>query len=331
MRSPRRDRGIALILALLVLAILILLVGQMTITSVHNRSVARNATSSLQNEYGVLAGHRQAMLRIEADGQRTPDSDSLGDAWTAPFAFQLGNAMVTGRITDAERKLNLSGLVNAEGEAQQGAIDQLVRLLRALGHEPVENAARIADYVDTDTEGPFEAGARNGPLFDLQELQRIEGLRREVLFGEGALRGILPFVTVWPKGAALKINPNTAPVEVLQSLDDEITPEVAQAIISRRGEFDEDGHRRSYTKPEDLLDVAGMTQEILTRIQGTLIFRADAFEIRVTSTTFEVVRKEIYVVGRQDGSALAGGGPQPFSLLASMREHEYFNLKPPEE
>jgi general secretion pathway protein K len=330
MRSRRRQRGIALILALLVLAILILLVGQMTITSVHNRSVARNATSSLQNEYGVLAGYRQAMVRIEADGARTPDTDSLADVWNPPFSFELGNARVTGRITDAERKLNLSGLVNAEGEAQQAAIDMLARLLRVLGHEPVENAARIADYVDTDTQGPFEAGARNGPLFDLQELQRIEGLRREVLFGDGTRRGLLPFVTVWPKGAALNINPNTAPIEVLQALDDEITPELAQAIVENREGVDEEGNRRVFKNAQDLLNVAGMTQEILTRIQGHLVFRAGAFEVRITSTTFEVVRKELYIVGPPPGSNLEGVIPE-MKLLASLREHEYFDLKPPGE
>jgi len=324
-RSRRRERGIALLLALLVLAILILLVGQMVITSAHNRSVSRNATAALQNEYGALAGYRLALVRLEADAKKSPDLDTLDDLWASPFTVAVGISLVQGRITDAERRFNLSALVNSEGEVVPAAKDQLVRLISILGHEGAENAARIVDYVDADTQGDYEAGAKNAPLLNLQELQRVEGLKREVLFGDVQRRGILPYVTVWPKGGAVKINPNTATVEVIQSLDDDMTPELAQAIVSWRGSTAEDGKKKSFTKAEDLLAVPGMTNPLQAKIAGRLVYKSSAFEVHVISTAGGVVRKELYVVGRGAKS------DSPFELLGAMREHDYFDLKPEDE
>ena len=333
--AARRRSGIALLLALLVLTILILLVGQMVISGAHNKAISRNATASLQNEYGVLAGYRHACVRILGDRDRHPDVDTLDDVWNTGFAFTLGGASVSGRVVDVERRLNLSALVNDEGEVVPEAKEQLVRLIQNLGHEAADNAERIADYVDADTKGAFEAGARNARLLNLQELQRIEGLKKEVLFGDAQHRGILPFLTVWPKEGGLKINPNTASMEVLQSLDEDMTPERAQAIITWRSQQDENGKNKAFKSMEDVKKVSELTNELLTRIGDRLVFKARAFEIRVTSTFSNVSRKELYAVtltgGQGSDGAEAGEGAGKIKLLASMREHEYFDLKPDDE
>ena len=336
-RSRPRERGIALLLALLVLTILILLVGQMVISGAHNKAIARNATASLQNEYGVLAGYRHACVRILADRDRTPDVDSLDNVWNTGFSFALGGAMVSGRVVDVERRFNLSALVNDDGEIVPEAKEQLVRLIQNLGHEAADNAERIADYVDADTKGAFEAGARNARLLNLQELQRIEGLKKEVLFGDAQHRGLLPFLTVWPKEGGLKVNPNTAPLEVLQSLDDDMTAERAQAIITWRTTVGEDGKNRAFKSIEDLKKVTELPNDLLTRIGDRLAYKARAFEIRITSTFSNVTRKELYAVAwtsENAGDGGPGGQPQADSgklkLLSSMREHDYFDLKPDE-
>ena len=338
MKTTRgRESGVALLLALLVLTILILLVGQMVLAGAHNRSVSRNATAALQNEYGVLAGYRQALVRIEADHDRTPDTDALDDVWTPGFAFDLGSAQVSGKIVDVERRFNLSGLVNDDGEVVPEARDQLVRLIQILGHEATENAERIVDYVDADTKGPFEAGARNSKLMNLQELQRIEGLKREVLFGDGQRRALLPFLTVWPKDVGIKINPNTAPSEVIQSLDEDMTAQRAQAILDWRSAAGDDGRLRVFKSNDDLKQVTELPNELITRIAARLTFKAGAYEIRVVSKTFGVERKELYVAAwKGGGPPPEGGAPDPqakgsLELLGSMREHEYFDLKPDDE
>ncbi len=331
MRSPSRPQsGVALLLALLVLTILILLVGQMVLSGAHNRSVSRNATAALQNEYGVLAGYRQALVRIQVDRERTPDTDSLDDLWNPPFSIKLGAADVSGRIVDVERRFNLSALVNDDGEIVPEAKAQLVRLIQILGHEATENAERIADYVDSDTKGAYEAGARNARLLNLQELQRIEGLNRNVLFGDGQRLALLPHLTVWPKAAGVKLNPNTAPLEVLQSLDEDLTADGAQAIVTWRSGDGEDGKKRVFKTPEDLKQVSELPAELVAKITPRLAFKSEAFEIRVESTTFNVKRKELYVVKWNSGGP-GEGGSLGFKLVGSMREHEYFDLKPDDE
>jgi general secretion pathway protein K len=326
-----RSRGVALLLALLLLTILILLVGQMVISGAHNRSISRNSTAALQNEYGVLAGYHQGLVRIQGDRDRNPEFDSLDDVWVPGFAFALGSAQVSGQVVDVERRFNLSALVNDEGEIVPEAKQQLLRLIQVLGHEPTENAERIADYVDADTKGSYEAGARNAKLLNLQELQRVEGLKHEVLFGDGQRRGLLPFLTVWPKKGGLKINPNTASEEILQALDEEMTIERAQAIIAWRETAGENGKKKAFESVEDVKKVPDLPAELMTRIGGILAFKAQAFEIRVVSTAYSVQRKELYVVHWKGGGEGAEENEGKWELLSSMREHDYFDLKPGED
>jgi type II secretory pathway component PulK len=326
-----RSRGVALLLALLLLTILILLVGQMVISGAHNRSISRNSTAALQNEYGVLAGYHQGLVRIQGDRDRNPEFDALDDVWVPGFAFALGSAQVSGQVVDVERRFNLSALVNDEGEIVPEAKQQLVRLIQVLGHEPTENAERIADYVDADTKGSYEAGARNAKLLNLQELQRVEGLKHEVLFGDGQRRGLLPYLTVWPKKGGLKINPNTASEEILQALDEDMTIERAQAIIAWRETAGEDGKKKAFESVEDVKKVPDMPPELVTRIGAYLSFKAQAFEIRVVSTAYSVQRKELYVVHWKGGGEGAEENEGKWELLSSMREHDYFDLKPGDE
>ena len=326
-----RKRGVALLLALLLLTILILLVGQMVISGAHNRSISRNSTAALQNEYGVLAGYHQAVVRIEGDRDRNPEVETLEDVWVPGFAFALGSAQVSGQIVDVERRFNLSALVDDEGEIIPEAKQQLIRLIQVLGHEPTENAERIADYVDADTKGAYEAGARNAKLLNLQELQRIEGLTHAVLFGDGQRRGILPYLTVWPKKGALKVNPNTAPEEILQALDEEMSADLVQAIVQWRTGTGEDGKRRAFSSVDDVKKVPELSGELVTRIGPYLTFKAQAFEIRVVSTAYSVQRKELYVVHWKGGGEGAEESEGKWELLSSMREHDYFDLKPDEE
>src|SRR5437879_3038325 len=105
-------------------------------------------------------------------------------------------------------------MVDDQGAAVPKAVQRLERLLRRFGHD-ASVAERILDYEDKDVKGNFEAGAKNDRLFNLDELLRIEGMPPEALFGDDTRKGILEFVTVWPRvqgkqpSTAGKINVNT--------------------------------------------------------------------------------------------------------------------------
>lgn len=319
-----------LLLALLVLVLLTLLIGQMSLTGAHNRSVADNAFGSLQAEFAARAGYHQAMLRLEFDLEKSPQTDHLQETWSQMIGFGLGDASVQVRIVDAERKFNLSALLNEKGEEVPEAVEQLQRLIQVLGHEPVEPARRILDYVDADTKGDYEAGAKNAALLNLDELHRIEGLKREVLMGDDARKGLLPFLTLWPNPSQppprAVVNPNTAPIEVLQSLDEEMTLAAAQSIVTWRQGLDGDGKPQAYTKPDDLKNAAAVPAELAARIAPMLVFAASAFEVHVTASVQVVQRRQLYVVGK------GGQGNQAkFTLITSQVENDFLSLPPPPE
>src|ERR1043166_1328902 len=284
----RRDGGIALLLVLLVLAILAIIVLQMTVTSLHTRTVAENQVADIQNACGVRAGYYQAVLFLESDAEQGGDIDSLGERWAQPIEFDLGKAHVRVTIQDSERFISLAQLVDDKGEPNATVVAQLKRLVRILRHPP-DVSERIIDYIDADSKGAFEARAKNERLFNIEELLRIEGIAPEMVFG-GTIngeekKGLASFVTAWPQVLAQGalpglVNANTASSEVLPSLADEMTPTAADAIVAWRATPGGDGKLQPFQKPEDVKKVQGMSGPIYDAIAGQLTVKASTFEIR---------------------------------------------------
>jgi len=335
---PRtRDRGIALILALLILTILVVLIGQMTVTSLHNRTTAENPLADLKNSYGTRSGYHRALLYLGADLEKHPQVDTLHEGWASPLEFDLAGARVRVTVQDSERFLNLSQLVNDKGEANAETAGQLRRLVQIL-HHPPETADRIIDYIDGDTRGSYETGARNERLFNLEELLRIEGLPREALTGavEGGetRKGLLEFLTIWPRGsvpgdsvAPGAVNVNTAPPEILAALSDKMTPQLAQAIVTRRETMADPvaGGFLDFQNVEDVRKVEGMTEEIFQEISKFLVARSATFEVRVRSASGNVEKAWNYVVRRTTGER------KKMTLMASQRMTDFAAAAPPQE
>ena len=237
----RKDEGLALILALMVLAILIILIAQMSISSLQNRTVAQNHLGDLQNSYAARSGYHLATLYLLADLEKEPEADSLHEKWALPQSVPYGASTLRVETKDSARFLNLSLLVDDEGKVDPAMEIRLRKLVRIL-EQPPDVADRIIDYIDADTRGEYEGRARNERLYNLDELLRIEGMEPEVLYGSKRpgeeRKGIMEFLTIWPRvlpegGSedAGKVNVNTAPAEVLQSISEEMTLEAALAVV----------------------------------------------------------------------------------------------------
>lgn len=344
----KRDEGIALILALLVLVILVVVVLQMTASSLHNRTVAENHLSDLQNSYGARAGYARALLLLQADLEQAPDTDSLRERWAAPFEFNLGKAQVRVTVVDSERFVNLSQLVNDKGEPNPAVVSQIRRLVKVLRHTP-DVADRIIDYIDADTKGEFEARAKNDRLYNLEELLRIDGLTPEIVYG-GLIageekKGLRDFLTIWPKSTPAEggvppgtVNLNTAPSEVLQSLSDLMTAGVADAIVALRTRPGPDGRPIEFTKVDDLKRVEGMSDGIFASLAGQVAVKSSTFEIRARGTVGKVDKAWLYVVQRK--GAPAGGTPPPgqapppqagHTLIGAQALNDFLSVKPPAE
>jgi type II secretory pathway component PulK len=320
---------------LLVLVILIVVIGQMTTTSLQNRTLAQNHLAELQNAYGVRAGYAQALLYLQSAQDQSPNVDSFQGRWSGPISFDLGKGgHVDVTIQDCPRFISLYDLVNDAGEANPAVVDQLRRLVKILGH-PYDVTDRIVDYVDADSRGAFEARAKNERLYNVEELLRIDGIAPEVVYGgmiggqnrPGLARFVTAYSTVAPGGTAApgQININTAPVEVLQSLSDDMTQAAAESIVTWRNQPGQDGKLQQFEKPEDLQKVPGLTPTMLSSISKQVVIKASTYQIKVRSTVGNIELSWIYVVRR--GSGPTGG----FTLLASQRLSDFLSVKPQDE
>lgn len=321
--KKRRDEGVALILALLVLVILVVVVLQMSASSLHNRTVADNHLSDLQNAYGARAGYARALLYLQADAEEKPEVDTLTERWAQPIDFDLGKTQVRVTVVDADRFVNLSQLVTDKGEQNPAVVAQLRRLVKILRFTP-DMADRIIDYIDADNKGEFESKARNDRLYNGEELLRIDGLPAEVLYGgivDGEERkGLREFITIWPRTAPPEggtppgaVNVNTASSEVLQTLSEQMTVPMAEAIVAFRTLPAPDGRPQQFEKVDDLKRVQGMSDGLYADISGKVTVKSSTFEVRVRGTVGKVEKTWVYVVSRKASSAApaAGGGTTP--------------------
>jgi len=232
-------------------------------------------------------------------------------------------------------------------------VAQLRRLVKLLHFTP-DIADRIIDYIDADSKGEFEAGARNDRLYNMEELLRIDGITPEIVYGAVVngehKKGLREFVTVWPRttgdsGTAGLINLNTASSEVLQCLSDSMTPVLADAIVSFRTQLGPGGAPQRFDKVEDLKRVQGMGDDVYQDLNGKVTVKSATFEIRCRGTVGRVEKSWVYVVQRKaaaaagtppatppptDPASAAAPTPPALTLIGSQMLNDFASLKPPD-
>jgi general secretion pathway protein K len=295
----RGERGVALLLALLTMVLLTVVVIEFTVSS--QVDYRRAAT--------WLAGRRAALL---ADGGVTlagellhydfslGDTDSLQDLWARDMPpVDTGAGMLAVRIEDEQGKLNLNGLATG---SLSPAGRRFQALLRHLDLDPAL-AAPVADWVDRNKDpgpGPLAAEAewysqqepaylpRNGPLRSYAELALVRGFTPEVL---SRLRR---FVTVLPD-LDLKVNANTAPPEVLASMDPRLDDEgIVKRLVDART-------ARPFSKPASMALVGGMEDFPAEEIDRLFTFRSTWFRVRATGDVAGAMRSTEALVQRTNG------------------------------
>lgn len=197
--SPRR-RGIALIMALLVLTLLVVVVGQLAYTTRIDLQVASNATDGQQALYAAWGGVEFAKGLLRDDVQRN-EHDGLADRWARlSKPVKVGDVEVTLTIEDEERKLNLLLLASKHEPYRKWATATLERLITAVReasedqHEmpPEQLAENIATWiregkvpgVASDDQAFGEAGQDDQiPMLSLAELLAVEGMTPAILYG----------------------------------------------------------------------------------------------------------------------------------------------------
>lgn len=301
-RVRRARRGVALVLTVILLALMTVVVVQLAfMTKVEVRSAA-NLQADLQNEHAIRAALAQARLALAADAaESSRPYDDLHEPWAQSYApLEIGEAKVNWRIEDEERRLFIGNLVKQDGTADGAVATRLTRLCDETGWSEVKLAERLIDFVDDDRDGSYELGARNAPLRTLEELRLIPEVPLALLYGNPAdstVKGLLSLLTIWSSG---RVNVNTAPVEVLVALSEQMTSDGAQAIVNYRETELPTGGYQAFQKPEDLSQV--LPQEVAGSIAPLVSTQSQFFTIFARAETAGVARKVRLHLYREGGA-----------------------------
>lgn len=208
----RRDRGIALIIVMMVILVLSVLAGGFAYSMKVETRLARNTSWESDMEWlgrsGVEYGkHVLALTRMSpqpenmysglnqvwAGGPPNPTNELLAEIKLKDH--QLGPGKFTVTIQDMERKFNLSALTEGNPMSQP-VLERALLLVGADSSDIPTIIDSYFDWIDPDDK-PHLAGAesdfylrmpapyyaKNGPIDDIHELLLIKGMN-ERIFGE---------------------------------------------------------------------------------------------------------------------------------------------------
>lgn len=225
--SIGRQRGVALITAVLIVALATILAVSVGFKGYLDQR--RSATMfSLDQGFEVAMGAEAwAADILRKDRIGGSNTDDLTEEWATPIPpIPVENGEVSGQLEDMQGRFNLNSLVKLENNqlvADEKAVERFVRLLEILELED-KWAKLIVDWLDSDIEPGFPDGAEDSVYTSLTPPYRPPNMRitrtSELLaiagFGQERFRKLEPFVSALPPGTA--INLCTAPPEVLDSL-----------------------------------------------------------------------------------------------------------------
>ena len=224
---PARQRGVALIMAVLIVALATILAVNVTFRGMVDQRRSANLFAIYQGFEVALGAEGWAADILRKDAQDS-QTDHLGEIWARSLAalpIDEGVGTVEGRIEDLQGRFNLNNLVFSDGTTNEKAVKQLERILGMLEIEPAW-AAAMADWIDADTQPGFPDGAEDSVYtgLDPPHLAANMAITRasEIMvlpeFGADRFRRLQPYIAALPVGT--KLNVCTAPGIVLDSLSE---------------------------------------------------------------------------------------------------------------
>jgi general secretion pathway protein K len=297
-----RQNGFILIVvlgAVLVLSGLLFAFNQMARTRL---STADGFYRMEQTAGGARAGLEIAIAAIR-DANDIGADPRFSRLLSGDNRFEIDDANCSITIADESGLLNLNSLKSADGRLDRRSIDQLLRLIDLVNAQG-DSSERIGygivpcliDWIDSDDEvthlpfiqrentgaedGYYQAQSRpypcrNRPLDTVDDLLWVKGVTPQAL---GRLR---PYLTCVGDG---KININTAPKLVIESLSEQMDSAVAQVILNQR-------RLRPFQSLEQLRSLPGMTDNVYRAMKDRIGIRPTERYYRVTSRASMADRK----------------------------------------
>lgn len=241
-RSVHKERGVAVLTAILIVAIGTSIAVSLLWESTLDQRRTESAVLSDQGLLWVQGAEAWAADILRQDLVDSPDADSFADIWAIELApLPVEGGTIAGRLEDLQGRFNINNLLNQDGTENELAVAQFERLLLSLGLDPTV-AGRLVDWLDSDNEQRFPDGGEDAAyasetipyrtpnviVTSSSELMALVGIDQE------AYATLEPYVTALPQGT--RINVNTASDYVLASLSDDIDLGTAESLIFERGD-----------------------------------------------------------------------------------------------
>jgi len=221
---PRAQRGIALLVAILLVAL-----GTMLAVAVgyENAMTARRGTATFALDQALLI--QQGAEALSAYGvrqihQSDPSHTYINQGWDKPYGPMevVPGVMLTAGLEDMQGRLNLNNLVNQDGTPNPAYVAAFTQLLEMLGLEP-KWTGFLVDWIDYDIVPQNPDGAEDsvymGQTPPYRTANRYITSPSELLalpgFGHDRYMLLAPYVTALPWGT--KINVCTASGVVLDA------------------------------------------------------------------------------------------------------------------
>ena len=301
-----KDRGVALITAMLITALATMLATNLAwdnALDLRRTMVLLHRDQAIQ----VALGAESWVIGILHQDLEDSETDHLAEIWATELpGLPIEGGEVFGAVQDLQGRFNINNLIDENGAVNEESLEQFRRLLTALGLDQ-RFAGLAADWLDTDLEASFPDGAEdsiytgmippyrtaNQALTSISELAALEGMDRLTY------TALAPHITALP--GRTNINANTATPAVLQSLAENITVGDVESLLTEResGGFpDLQNSFASLVTP----DVINQLDESTQFFQLKLVVQIDTVRITLISVLQRGPRGDVTPILRSLGT-----------------------------
>lgn len=228
--NMRRQRGVALVMAVLIVALATILAAEVGFRGYLDQRRTVNTFSLDQSFEIAMGGEAWASDALRRDKMQSSKTDDFTEEWATPIPpipLEDVGGEFEGTLEDMQGRFNLNDLVTFDdagvSTVNEPAVKRFERLLTLLEIES-KWAGYIADWIDSDNNAGFPDGAEDPVYTNLAPPYRTANLpitrASELLalpeFGAERYRKLAPFVTALPPGTT--VNLCTASPELLDAM-----------------------------------------------------------------------------------------------------------------
>ncbi|MFH0784260.1 MAG: type II secretion system minor pseudopilin GspK [Pseudomonadota bacterium] len=254
----RNQRGMALLITLMVLSLLVV------VTIGYHKTTWRKYVASYNHKVAtqlrMIAGSavQLGIALLQYDGSVNTTA-SFFSPWAIikeeDFQDLFPTETLHLEVIDLSGRLQINSLVRKKSQEGRSTAKEARAILSRLlltGVFAIKNESQVQELVDSmvdwldedDRESDHGAensyyrsldppyGCKNGPVEYIEELLLVKGMTPELLFGTATTKGLAEYLTVY--GDNGKININTAPRLLLRSLDPLMNDELTDRLDAYR-------------------------------------------------------------------------------------------------